>query len=42
MQLEANSGPKDTKRQKLPTAIYEAPGAKIGCWEQKQGTVHAP
>ena len=30
------------QRQKLPTAIYEAPEAKIGCREQKQGPVHAP
>ena len=34
----ANYGQKDTKR---PTATSEEPGAKIGCQEQKQGTVHA-
>ena len=34
----------DNKIQKdqNPTATSEEPGAKVGCWEQKQGTVHAP
>ena len=30
---------KETK--KTPTATFEEPGAKTGCWEQKQGTEHA-
>lgn len=34
--------PKDTKRPETPTAIFEEPGAKSGCQEQKQNTVHAP
>ena len=28
--------------QKNPTATFEGPGAKTGCWEQKQGTVQGP
>ena len=28
--------------QKNPTATFEALGAKIGYWEQKQGTEHMP
>ena len=38
----ANYGQKDTKDQKTSTATSEEPGAKTGCWEQKQGTEHAP
>ena len=34
--------PKDSKRPKTPTATFEEPGAKTGCWEQKQGTAYAP
>ena len=30
------------KTKKTPTATLEEPGAKTGCWEQKQGTEHAP
>ena len=33
--------PKDTKRQKNPTASFEEPGAKAGVCEPKQGTEHA-
>ena len=29
---------KDTKRPKNPTATFEVPGAKTGCWQWKQGT----
>ena len=36
-----NSGPKDTKT-KSPTATSEKPGAKTGCWEQKQCTLCDP
>ena len=36
---------KDKKKKKTttnnPTATSEQPGAKTGCWEQKQGTAHA-
>ena len=28
------------QKDKNPTATSEEPGAKTGCWEQKQGTVH--
>ena len=28
--------------KKNPTVIFEETGAKTGCWEQKQGTEHAP
>ena len=34
--------PKDTKRPKIPTASFEEPEEQERCWEQKQGTVHAP
>jgi len=33
---------KDTERPKNPTATFEKPGTEIECWEQKQGTEHAP
>ena len=28
------------QKDRSPTATSEEPGAKTGCWEQKQGTVH--
>lgn len=28
--------------QNSPTSTFQEPGAKTGCWEQKQGTVHGP
>ena len=34
--------PKRYKRPKNPTSTSEEPRAKTGCWEQKQGTEHAP
>ena len=33
---------KTQKDQRTPTATSEEPGAKSGCQEQNQGTVHAP
>ena len=33
---------KNTKQNKNPTATSEEAGAKTRCWEQKQGTAHAP
>ena len=34
--------PEDMKRPKHPTTTFEEPGGKkIGCQEQKQGTMHA-
>ena len=30
------------KKTKNPTVMSKEPGAKEGCWEQKQGMAHAP
>ena len=42
LQLGQILNQKIQKDQKSPTAAFEEPGAKTGCWQKKPGTAHAP